>query len=66
MVDEPDAGRHTYPGKPWKLLNTKEPKREPAPLFGEHNNYVLKDILGLSAEEVAKLEKEGYIGTTPL
>ena len=66
VVDEPDAGRHTYPGKPWKLLNTKEPKREPAPLFGEHNNYVLKDILGLSAEDVAKLEKEGYIGTTPL
>jgi len=66
VIDEPDAGRHTYPSRPWKLQNTKVPKREHAPLLGEHNHYVLKDILELSAEKVAKLEKEGYIGTVPI
>jgi len=39
--------------------------RLPAPAFGEHNGYVLRELLGLSAEEVAALEAEGVTGSTP-
>ncbi len=39
--------------------------RRPAPAFGEHNGYVLGELLGLSEEEIAALEAEGVTGTTP-
>lgn len=32
-----------------------------APMVGEHNEYILKDILGMSDEEVAELVVEGVI-----
>ena len=31
---------------------------EPAPLLGQHNDYVLGEILGLSKDEIARLEEE--------
>jgi crotonobetainyl-CoA:carnitine CoA-transferase CaiB-like acyl-CoA transferase len=34
---------------------------ESAPLLGEHNEYVLKEILGMSDEEIAELIIEGAI-----
>ncbi|MFC2033642.1 CaiB/BaiF CoA transferase family protein, partial [Chloroflexota bacterium] len=58
-VDNPDAGVHTYPGRLWKLEDTEMTGRRRAPTLGEHNNYVLQDILGLTAGEVAVLEQEG-------
>jgi crotonobetainyl-CoA:carnitine CoA-transferase CaiB-like acyl-CoA transferase len=39
--------------------------RLPAPAFGEHNGYVLGELLGLSGEEIAALEAEGITGTVP-
>jgi benzylsuccinate CoA-transferase BbsF subunit len=32
-----------------------------APLLGEHNEYVIKEILGLPDDEYAHLVKEGVI-----
>ena len=37
----------------------------PAPTLGEHNEDVLRDILGLSAEQIRALNEEGIIGTKP-
>jgi crotonobetainyl-CoA:carnitine CoA-transferase CaiB-like acyl-CoA transferase len=33
-----------------------------APPIGEHNDYVLKDILGLPDEEITELTNDGVIG----
>ena len=38
----------------------------PAPLLGQHNEYVLGELLGMSKEEIAQLEEEQIIGNTPL
>jgi len=38
----------------------------PAPTLGEHNNYVLETILGLSKSDIEELEKNKIIGRTPL
>ncbi len=65
-MDQPDAGRHVYPGRVWRLKEAGAPKRKPAPRFGEHNDYVLSQIIGLTSEEILELEREGIIGSTPL
>ncbi len=36
--------------------------RTPPPLMGQHNEYVYKDILGVSEEEYRRLEGMGHIG----
>ena len=35
-----------------------------APCLGEHNEYVFKEVIGLSDDEIARLEKEEIIGGT--
>lgn len=51
---------------PWKLSEKSVPSPQPAPRFGEHNEYILGQLLGLSKREILELEREGVIGTTPL
>jgi len=62
-VTHPQAGTHPYIGMYAKLSRTPGSIRKPAPCLGEHNEYVLKDLLGLSQKEINRLEKEGIIGT---
>ena len=57
-----ECGTHLYPGLMWRMSNTPNHLRQPAPLLGEHNEYVYKQIIGVSDEEYAGLEKEGHIG----
>jgi crotonobetainyl-CoA:carnitine CoA-transferase CaiB-like acyl-CoA transferase len=38
----------------------------PAPQLGEHNDYVLRQLLGVSQEEIEQLEKEEVVGTAPI
>ncbi|MBM2825205.1 MAG: CoA transferase [Dehalococcoidales bacterium] len=66
VIEHPEAGSHTYAGRLWKLAETEVPKRTHAPTLGEHNDYVLRQIAGLTPEEMSELEREGIIGTTPL
>ncbi len=40
--------------------------RRPAPCFGEHNRYVLGELLGMSADEIAGLAAKNIIGDQPL
>lgn len=62
-VDHPDAGRHRYPGFPYRFHNTPLEVRLAPVCLGEHNEYVYKTLLGVSDAEYAELEAEGHIGT---
>ncbi|MBI2865335.1 MAG: CoA transferase [Chloroflexi bacterium] len=57
-----ECGTHLTPGLLWRAKNTPNHIRLPAVRLGEHNKYVHKDIIGISDEEYARLEKEGHIG----
>jgi len=58
-------GTQLYPR--WPIRFTETPINiRPAPLLGEHNDYVLGTILGLSKTEIEELEKREIIGKTPL
>lgn len=59
-VTDPATGRHVYagapfkaPGTPWQCL--------PAPRLGEHNAAVYGQALGLSAQDLQALQKEGIV-----
>jgi crotonobetainyl-CoA:carnitine CoA-transferase CaiB-like acyl-CoA transferase len=59
------AGVWEMEGPHWRMSESPGHIRLPAPAFGEHNRYVLGELLGLSEEELAALEAEGVSGTTP-
>jgi crotonobetainyl-CoA:carnitine CoA-transferase CaiB-like acyl-CoA transferase len=43
------------------LSETPGEIRRPAPLLGEHNNYVFGELLGLSEEEIETLVEKKVI-----
>ena len=53
------AGKIIVYRSPWTSALTAE--NPPAPLLGEHNNYVFKTLLGMSDEEIANLSDEKVI-----
>ncbi|MFC1920538.1 CaiB/BaiF CoA transferase family protein [Chloroflexota bacterium] len=57
-IESPEPKRYFSKGAPFYRLALRVRQ---GPLLGESNDYVFKDILGLSDEEVAELEKEGVI-----
>jgi crotonobetainyl-CoA:carnitine CoA-transferase CaiB-like acyl-CoA transferase len=60
-VNHPATGPLTYPGAPFKLSATPWQIRSPAPRPGEHNVQIYGERLGLSAERMEQLRREGTI-----
>ena len=58
-LDHVDGVTQPYMNGPWQFSRTPVSVTRPAPLLGEHNDYVLGKLLGLSAEEIAELEASG-------
>lgn len=61
----PDAGTWEMEAPPWKLSRTPGHIRMPAPGFGEHNSYVLRDLLHLPEERIAELYAAGITADDP-
>jgi len=59
-VDHPELGELELMGAPWKMSDCAAVIRH-APLLGEHNHYVLQELLGLSQIEVDELHKNEVI-----
>ncbi|MHB8375981.1 MAG: CaiB/BaiF CoA transferase family protein [Dehalococcoidia bacterium] len=52
-LDHPEAGRTAYDGPPFRLSKTPGVLRTPAPVLGQHNELVCKEILGMTDDEIA-------------
>jgi crotonobetainyl-CoA:carnitine CoA-transferase CaiB-like acyl-CoA transferase len=63
LVDSlhPRAGKVRITGVPLRLSDTPGGVRSPAPMLGEHTEEVLRDLLGLSADEIAALRQAEVI-----
>ena len=61
-MDHPRAGKVRMVGAPVRLSETPGSVRTPAPMLGEHTDLVLRDLLGLGAEEIAALRTAAVIG----
>jgi crotonobetainyl-CoA:carnitine CoA-transferase CaiB-like acyl-CoA transferase len=64
-IERAVVGKHLYPGTPVRLSATPLDVSRPSPLLGEHNEAVMRELLGMSAAELEELEREGLIGTLP-
>jgi formyl-CoA transferase len=60
-VPHPTAGSVRLMGVPYKLSRTPAGIKRHPPLLGEHTEQVLRERLGMSAEEIARLRSEGAI-----
>lgn len=59
-LDHPEAGVSHVPGPPFILSKVPFELRR-APMLGEHNEYALKEILGISDEKIAELIIDGAL-----
>jgi len=63
--EHPVVGAMPLPSLPFRFEGIDHWLRTPAPTLGQHNEQVLRGILGLSAEEFGALEASGVIGNHP-
>jgi len=60
-IDHPEVGKRRMASLPARLISDPPLSYEHAPLLGEHNQYILGELLGLSPSEISRLEEEGVI-----
>jgi benzylsuccinate CoA-transferase BbsF subunit len=60
-LEHKEMGPSPYEGHQFHLSKTPGELRWAAPVMGQHNEYVFKEILGLSQEEIVKLAEEKVI-----
>ena len=61
--DHPDAGPSTTPGLPFQFSEMPVIQGIRAPLYSEHTEWILKDLLGISDDKAREMTESG---TTPL
>ncbi len=59
---ESGLGVKPYTGRPFKMSDAECAIRHPAPGLGEHNEYVIRNVLGMDEKEMERLYKIGAIG----
>ncbi len=62
-IDRPFVGSHPQPAPAYRWDGKSFPAKRPAPTLGQHNEEVLRELLGLSTTEIASLSQAGVIGT---
>ncbi len=61
-VEHPQAGKVRMVGTPIRLSKTPGAVRTPAPARGQHTAEVLREVLGMNADEITALSAAGVIG----
>jgi len=61
-ISAEDVGTYRYPGFPWKFPATPLRVTHPPCRLGEDNDYVYREVMKLTDEEVGDLEAKGVIG----
>lgn len=60
-VDHAIMGKRVVVAPHWKFSHTPASTCRPAPLLGEHNEYVFLELLGMSPAEMEELAQRGVI-----
>lgn len=59
--DHPEVGRVRMPGNPIKMSGVSGTISRPAPRLGEHTDAILRELLRLTAGQIASLREQGAI-----
>lgn len=65
-VDHPEVGAFPHTRTAWRSARGNSGVNRPAPLFGEAGDYVLREILDVSEDEVERLIEAGIVARQPL
>jgi crotonobetainyl-CoA:carnitine CoA-transferase CaiB-like acyl-CoA transferase len=66
VLNHPNTGETRYPSFPARFSAfERELHCSPPPTLGQHNREILQGELGLSDNDLKRLEREGIIGTRP-
>lgn len=63
-LENPSVGRFPYPGLIWRMANTPNHLHRGPVTLGQDNDYVYRELLGLSTDELRDLEQRGLVGTS--
>jgi crotonobetainyl-CoA:carnitine CoA-transferase CaiB-like acyl-CoA transferase len=66
ILDREEVGAHPYPGPVTRLSATPAVIERPAPLYGQHTDEVLRELLGLTGDEIDALRDAGVTSIDPL
>ena len=59
--EHPVVGYEELVGAAWRVNGRRPPLRKTAPRLAEGNNYVLRDILGATPDEIAAWQRDGIV-----
>ena len=61
-LDHQEMGNIPYTGHQFRISGYDSGPRFPAPVMGQHNDEVLRDILGMTEEEIVEAIIAGALG----
>ncbi len=61
FLDHPEIGPYASDRSEFNLSKTPGSLDTPAPLIGEHTEYVLREVIGLSEDEYRSLKEDGVL-----
>jgi crotonobetainyl-CoA:carnitine CoA-transferase CaiB-like acyl-CoA transferase len=64
-MQHPITGWTPYPSFPFTFDGSYLPYRGPTPILGQHNDEVLREVLGLDDETIADLRARKVVGERP-
>ena len=64
LLEHNEIGPSYYNNYGWRLSKTPA-QHKPTPLLGEHNEYVLRNFLDMSDQEIAELAAAGIFEARP-
>jgi benzylsuccinate CoA-transferase BbsF subunit len=65
-VEHPSVGRHPVAGVAWGFSRTPAEVQTAAPVLGQHTEWMLREVLGKSDEEIGRLRATGVLENTPV
>jgi crotonobetainyl-CoA:carnitine CoA-transferase CaiB-like acyl-CoA transferase len=57
-LPHPEVGERIHTGIPWLLTNAPNGVRAPAPLLGQDTDQIMREVLGYTEQDIARLKEE--------
>lgn len=61
ILEHPEIGYHSYEMSAFHLSQTPAKLKMAAPCLGQHNEYILKELLGIPDDEFVQLLVDGVL-----